>query len=129
MESETYALSLIVVVKLKLVGCPNSVVRVRMVASKTTSWNLCTIIGFVIAILEGTIHPNSSLFHLQTLDLSLIKLNSGSKFQLGYKQLTHLNFLLFILLLTLQGRIPLEISHLMSLTTTLQQIPSYLIMM
>ncbi|KAH0782945.1 hypothetical protein KY290_002543 [Solanum tuberosum] len=68
--------------------------------------------------LEGTIHPNSSLFqlrHLQTLDLSANDF-SGSQFPQGIGQLvslTHLN----LSYCSFHGKIPLEISHLSNLVS------------
>ncbi|KAH0731541.1 hypothetical protein KY289_002729 [Solanum tuberosum] len=68
--------------------------------------------------LEGTIHPNSSLFqlrHLQTLDLSANHF-SGSQFPQGIGQLvslTHLN----LSYCWFRGRIPFGISHLSNLVS------------
>ncbi|KAK4739166.1 hypothetical protein R3W88_002863 [Solanum pinnatisectum] len=104
---------------------------------KTTSWNMSSMdccrwdgitcdgfTGHVIGLdlscsrLEGTIHPNSSLFqlrHLQTLDLSGNDF-SGSQFPQGIVQLvslTHLN----LSYSSFEGRIPLGMSHLSNLVS------------
>nr|XP_009784873.1 PREDICTED: receptor-like protein 12 [Nicotiana sylvestris] len=102
---------------------------------KTTSWNRSSMdccrwngvtcdsfTGHVIRLdlscseIGGTIHPNSSLFHLhhlQTLDLSFNNF-SGSQIPTTIGQLVslvHLNLSYCFL----QGKIPLEISHLSKL--------------
>ncbi|XP_016462671.2 uncharacterized protein LOC107785811 [Nicotiana tabacum] len=104
---------------------------------KTTSWNRSSMdccrwdgvtcdrfTGHVIGLdlscskLEGTIHPNSSLFqlrHLQTLDLSLNNF-SLSHIPRGIGQLVslmHLNLSYSMF----EGGIPLEISHLSNLVS------------
>ncbi|XP_015087079.1 receptor-like protein 9DC1 [Solanum pennellii] len=112
-------------------GCPNSSYP------KTTSWNMTSMdcckwdgitcnsfTGHVIGLdlscsrLEGTLHPNSSLFqlrHLQTLDLSSNDF-TGSQIPQGIGQLvslTHLN----LSYSCFEGRIPLGISHLSKLVS------------